>query len=166
MNVSLLLLCSLGLLIGEISARGSWGYYFQTFHPVNQAIPVQEPDHNRFLTREQLYASEKRKPWWSLYYIRGVNGWPWISAEIPPVDEYDCLFLFYACTDFQEPGWPGNKDKCEKLYKYCAAYVAKPTGNFEIKKELNSTTTITTTPTPGFGTIDFSGNNGTILTLG
>merc|ERR1711962_457416 len=158
MNVSLLLLCSLGLLMGEASARGSWGYYFQTFHPVNQ-----EPSDNKVISREQLYASEKRKPWWSLYYVKGVNGWPWISAEIPPADEYYCLFLFYACTDFQTPKWPGNKAKCEKLFKYCSAYIQNPSGKFPIQKILKSTTTVTTTPGPSFGTIDFSGGNGTIL---
>ena len=32
------------------------------------------------------------------------TGWPWYAAKIPPSDFYDCLFLYYSCTDFETPG--------------------------------------------------------------
>ncbi len=31
-------------------------------------------------------------------------GWPWYTADIPPNDEYDCIFLFFACSDYEGQG--------------------------------------------------------------
>ena len=47
-----------------------------------------------------------RKPVTSLSIIDVDNstGWPWYAANLPPTDFYDCLFIFYSCTDFEEPG--------------------------------------------------------------
>jgi flavodoxin len=32
------------------------------------------------------------------------GGWPWYTADIPPNDFYDCVFLFFACSDNEKPG--------------------------------------------------------------
>ena len=36
--------------------------------------------------------------------VDNSTGWPWYAAKIPPSDFYDCLFLYYSCTDFETPG--------------------------------------------------------------
>merc|ERR1719206_584494 len=46
-------------------------------------------------------------------------------ATIPPGDFYDCLFLYFSCTDYEEPAWPGNKKKCTNLFDYCITYTEK-----------------------------------------
>ena len=33
-----------------------------------------------------------------------MTGWPWYMAAIPPTDFYDCLFLYFSCTDYETPG--------------------------------------------------------------
>ena len=35
---------------------------------------------------------------------RGGFGWPWASASIPPDSFYDCLYLYFSCTDHHPPG--------------------------------------------------------------
>ena len=35
---------------------------------------------------------------------RGDFGWPWASASIPPDSFYDCLYLYFSCTDHHPPG--------------------------------------------------------------
>ena len=35
---------------------------------------------------------------------RGGLGWPWASASIPPATFYDCLYLYFSCTDHHPPG--------------------------------------------------------------
>ena len=35
---------------------------------------------------------------------RGGSGWPWASASIPPASFYDCLYLYFSCTDHHPPG--------------------------------------------------------------
>ena len=69
-------------------------------------------------------------------------------------DFYDCLFLYFSCSDYekpgfkgflstrntlttnvvlpnqyvvhtQSPGWPDNKEKCTNLFNYCITYVDK-----------------------------------------
>jgi len=50
------------------------------------------------------------------------TGWPWYMATIPPGDFYDCLFLYFSCTDYETPGWPGNKLACMNLFDYCITY--------------------------------------------
>jgi hypothetical protein len=37
-----------------------------------------------------------------------TTGWPWYTADIPPNDVYDCIFLFFACSDYEGQGWPEN----------------------------------------------------------
>ena len=37
---------------------------------------------------------------------RGGSGWPWASASIPPDSFYDCLYLYFSCTDHHPPGGP------------------------------------------------------------
>ena len=37
---------------------------------------------------------------------RGGLGWPWASASIPPDSFYDCLYLYFSCTDHHPPGGP------------------------------------------------------------
>ena len=72
------------------------------------------------------------------------TGWPWYAANLPPGDFYDCLFIYFSCTDFEQPGeivnvnilnlvslclnivcsaWPDNKEKCTQLFDYCITYV-------------------------------------------
>merc|ERR1719365_225148 len=59
------------------------------------------------------------------------TGWPWYVATLPPGDFYDCLFLYFSCSDYEKPGWPDNKEKCTNLFNYCITYVDKHnnTGN-------------------------------------
>ena len=40
----------------------------------------------------------------SIIDVDNSTGWPWYAANLPPTDFYDCLFIFYSCTDFEEPG--------------------------------------------------------------
>merc|ERR1711962_1592243 len=69
----ILLFSSLGLLLGEVDGRHSWGYFFQTFHPPNQESSVKVPAEKKLLPRQQVYSSAKRKPWWSSYNAEGVK---------------------------------------------------------------------------------------------
>ena len=39
---------------------------------------------------------------------RGDFGWPWASASIPPDSFYDCLYLYFSCTDHHPPGILGT----------------------------------------------------------
>jgi len=57
--------------------------------------------------------------------VDNSTGWPWYMATIPPGDFYDCLFLYFSCTDYEEPAWPGNKKKCTNLFDYCITYTEK-----------------------------------------
>ena len=48
----------------------------------------------------------------SIIDVDNSTGWPWYAANLPPTDFYDCLFIFYSCTDFEEPGLVD----CRKLH--------------------------------------------------
>jgi len=52
-------------------------------------------------------------------------------ATIPPGDFYDCLFLYFSCTDYEKPEWPGNKEKCTSLFDYCITYTEKHANSTE-----------------------------------
>ena len=43
---------------------------------------------------------------------RGGLGWPWASASIPPDSFYDCLYLYFSCTDHHPPGILGTCFRC------------------------------------------------------
>ena len=36
--------------------------------------------------------------------VDNSTGWPWYAANLPPTDFYDCLFIYFSCTDFETPG--------------------------------------------------------------
>ena len=36
--------------------------------------------------------------------VDNSTGWPWYAANLPPADFYDCLFIYFSCTDFEKPG--------------------------------------------------------------
>jgi len=57
--------------------------------------------------------------------VDNSTGWPWYMATIPPGDFYDCLFLYFSCTDYETPEWPENKEKCTNLFDYCITYTEK-----------------------------------------
>ena len=65
---------------------------------------------------KKMILQASRKPVTSLSIIEVDNstGWPWYAANLPPSDFYDCLFIFYSCTDFEEPGF--NFLKIVKIY--------------------------------------------------
>jgi len=90
--------------------------------------------------------------------VDNSTGWPWYMATIPPGDFYDCLFLYFSCTDYEEPAWPGNKDKCTNLFDYCITYTEKnanstdPKDPFVTKIPISSEI-ITTRPKPSTPTI-------------
>jgi len=90
--------------------------------------------------------------------VDNSTGWPWYMATIPPGDFYDCLFLYFSCTDYEEPAWPGNKEKCTNLFDYCITYTEKnanstdPKDPFVTKIPISSEI-ITTRPKPSTPTI-------------
>jgi len=85
--------------------------------------------------------------------VDNSTGWPWYMATIPPGDFYDCLFLYFSCTDYEKPEWPGNKEKCTNLFDYCITYTEKhansthPKDPFVTKIPISSEI-ITTRPKP------------------
>lgn len=33
-----------------------------------------------------------------------ASRWPWVSARLPPESFYDCLYLYFSCTDYHGQG--------------------------------------------------------------
>jgi len=61
-------------------------------------------------------------PGWMYQFASGVSVKSHSSNRVvlnTPRTMADCLYLYIACTDYQEPGWPGNKDKCMEICKWC-----------------------------------------------
>ena len=38
--------------------------------------------------------------------LLSAEKWPWRTATVPPTTFYDCLYLFFSCTDYHKPGNP------------------------------------------------------------
>jgi len=81
-------------------------------------------------------------------YNPQMEGWHFFLANNPPRHLDDCANYFFACTDWEQPGWPGNKKTCERLWEYCEKFFNASLG--ETKPWLllreNYTTFIPTTP--------------------
>lgn len=50
---------------------------------------------------------------------RLVDGWPTDSLAVPPEDLYDCIYLFFVCTEKASGSWPENKGRCTKMFEAC-----------------------------------------------
>ncbi len=89
----------------------------RTFFFVQFDGPVYEPRHYLLNSWYQFY-----------FYV----GWPWYTADIPPNDVYDCIFLFFACSDYEGQGstfyystqW-GKKVGWNYLQAYIHFYITK-----------------------------------------
>lgn len=59
-------------------------------------------------------------------------GWPFETARFPAGGFYDCLYLYYVCTD-KLGTWPENKQKCFQTFENCQTSIGNTDDDYDFQ---------------------------------